>query len=141
VKVAVKVIVDTPVWSLALRRARRSLSPAEALLVEEWSRLVRRDRARIVGPIRQELLSGLRDAGAFERLREILRDFEDEPIVSEDYEQAARCTNLCRSRGIASSGVDALLCALALRLRSPVFTTDADFARYAKCLPLSLHRA
>lgn len=136
-----KVIVDTPVWSLALRRRPRNLSPAETRLVEEWTRLVRRDRARILGPIRQELLSGLRDTGAFERLRGILRDFEDEPIVPEDYERAARCSNRCQSGGIASSAVDALLCAVALRLRSPIFTTDAAFGRYARHLPLRLYQA
>jgi predicted nucleic acid-binding protein len=137
----VNVIVDTPIWSLALRRRSGDLSPAETRFVTEWRRLVRRDRARIVGPIRQELLSGLREAAAFERLRGILRDFEDEQIVPEDYEEAARFTNRCRSVGIASSAVDALLCAVAVRLRAPVFTTDADFARYARHLPLRLHKA
>ncbi len=53
----VMVLVDTSVWSLALRRKPEHLSPREQLLVAEWSELVREGRVQMIGPIRQELLS------------------------------------------------------------------------------------
>lgn len=50
-----KVLVDTPVWSLALRRAR----PFPAGIVQEFAELVQEGRVVIIGPVRQELLSRL----------------------------------------------------------------------------------
>lgn len=108
-------------------------------MVTEWARLVQWDQALILGPIRQELLSGIREPSVFEKMRSILRDFESEAIRFDDYEEAARYSNLCRSAGVACSAVDALLCAVAVRLKAPIFTTDADFSRYSKRLAFRLH--
>ena len=47
------VLVDTSVWSLALRRKPRELSAAEQPVVEELADLTREGRARIIGLIRQ----------------------------------------------------------------------------------------
>jgi predicted nucleic acid-binding protein len=92
----------------------------------------------LVGVVRQEVLSGTPDAGAFERLREYLRDFLDDPPTVEDYEDAARCDNICRSAGVAASTVDMLICAIARRLGAPVLTVDRDFDRYAAHLSVRL---
>ncbi len=129
------VIVDTSVWSLALRRSRR-VSPA---VVEELETLIRDHRARIIGPVRQELLSGIRDANQFERLRQRLAAFPDLPILTEDYVEAARCFNACRSKGIQGSNTHLLIRAVAMRSGCSVFTTDRDFERFARSLPLALH--
>jgi hypothetical protein len=133
-----KVVVDTPIWSLALRRRRGDLSANDSDLVAAWSKLVRDNLAVMIGPVRQEILSGIRDHAVFERLRDSLRAFDDEPLTLEDYEEAARCSNRCRSAGLAGSAVDYLLCAVALRRQAWLFTTDMDFTRYAKYLPLRL---
>lgn len=130
-----KVLIDTSVWSLALRRR----APVHAA-VDELRRLVVQGRAGIVGPVRQELLSGIRDRAAFERLRDHLRAFPDEPITSVDYERAADCLNICRAKGIQGSNTDFLLCAVAERLRLPIFTTDDDFLAFSRVLPVRLHR-
>jgi predicted nucleic acid-binding protein len=61
-------------------------------------------------------------------------------LTVEDFEEAARANNTCRAAGVAGTLVDMLLCAVAARLDAPVFTTDADFTRYARHLPLRLHR-
>jgi predicted nucleic acid-binding protein len=129
-----KVLVDTSVWSLALRRR----APAHAA-ADELRRLVTQGRAGIVGPIRQELLSGVRDRATFERLRDHLRAFPDEPITSVDYERAADCLNLCRGKGIQGSNTDFLLCAVAERTRFPILTTDDDFGKFSRVMPLRLH--
>ena len=129
-----KVLVDTSVWSLALRR-RAPAHPA----VDELRRLIAQGRVAIIGPVRQELLCGIRDGAVFERLRDHLRAFPDEPIMSADYERAADCFNRCRAKGIQGSNTDCLLCAVAERSRFPILTTDDDFVRFGRVLPLRLH--
>ena len=133
------VLVDTPIWSLALRRQPHHLSASEQRLVQELAELVRGGNAHIVGPIRQELLSGIKDEVKFGKLRDYLRAFDEPSLQVLDYEEAARMNNLCRSRGIAGSAIDFLICAVAARNYWQVFTTDRDFARYAKTIPVRLY--
>jgi len=136
----VTVLVDTTIWSLALRRPARRLGLEQRALVAEWRRLVEEGSAVIVGPIRQELLSGVRDTEMFERLQGHLAGFDCLAIGIADYDEAARFYNHLRARGVAGGAIDLLLCAVAHRTESPIFTTDGDFARYARHLPVSLHR-
>ena len=133
------VLVDTSIWSLALRRKGDKLNPTERQLVRELARLVDEGRARITGLVRQELLNGIQAPDQFERLREALRSFPDEISTTEDHEAAARGSNECRSKGIAASVVDVLLCTMALRRDWRFFTSDADFANYRRTIPFRLH--
>jgi predicted nucleic acid-binding protein len=125
------VLVDTPIWSLALRRKAHNLSQSERLIVGQFSDLITAGQARIIGPVRQELLSGIPDKAVFERLRGHLRSFDEPSLGASDYEEAARMNNACRVRGIAGSPADFLICAAAVRRNWAVFTPDADFKRYA----------
>jgi predicted nucleic acid-binding protein len=97
------VLVDTPVWSLALRRRPEHLSESQQSLVNVLSELIREGRAQMLGPIRQELLSGIREEAQLKRIRDYLRAFREPPLEAEDYEDAARASNQCRNRGIAGS--------------------------------------
>lgn len=133
------VLVDTPVWSLALRRGLTDLNPHEQLLKSALQELVRDGRAQLLGPVRQELLSGLRQEKSFTELRDYLRAFDGPNLDVADYEEAAHIHNQCRSRGIAGSAVDFLICAAASRRGWQIFTTDQDFTRYAKAFPLQLY--
>ena len=36
--------------------------------------------------------------------------------------------------------MDFLICAVAWRGQMPIFTTDGDFAQYARALPIALHK-
>lgn len=121
------VIVDTSVWSLALRRP---VEPKDAVTAQ-LRRLIDAGEALIAGPIRQELLSGIKNQEQFKSLRERLEAFPDLPIETSDYERAAMCFNQCRRLGVQGSNTGYLICALALRLNVPVFSADQDFARYA----------
>lgn len=129
------IIIDTSVWSLALRRHRASPS-VEA---RELAELVREGRAAMLGPIRQELLSGVRADQQFETLRDHLRAFPDLPLVTDDYEEAASFFNRCRAKGIQGSNTDYLICAVAVRRGFGILTTDTDFAHFARVLPIALH--
>lgn len=131
--------MDTPVWSVALRRKPKTLNPLEKKTRFELANLITANRTAIVGLIRQEVLSGVLDERSFLRLRDHLRAFDDEPVVSEDHEEAAWSRNRCAARGIAGSPVDFVLCALAIRRRWTIFTLDRDFEKYARVLPIQLH--
>jgi hypothetical protein len=131
-----KVLADTSIWSLALRRSRTATGGGE---VEELARLIQSYRVVLIGPIRQELLSGIRYEEQFSKLQERLRAFPDMLLRTEDYELAARCFNRCRARGIQGSNTDFLICAVALSRGIPVYTTDRDFDAYARLLGVALH--
>jgi predicted nucleic acid-binding protein len=131
-----KVLVDTPVWSLALRRRSRVENEAAKA---QLASLIEDGRVAMIGPIRQELLSGIRERAQFERLRDHLRGFVDTDITGEDYEQAALFFNQCRAKGIQGSNTDFLICAIAARHEFEIFSTDKDFPRFAEILPITLH--
>jgi predicted nucleic acid-binding protein len=135
------IVVDTPVWSLALRRKAADLTTTERQLIQALHQLVDEGRVQLLGSVRQELLSGLQEEAQFRRLRNYLRDFPDIALATEDYEEAARVSNECRQAGIASSPVDMLICAVALRRGWQIFSTDRDFAHYARALPTRLFSA
>ena len=134
-----RVLVDTPLWSLLFRRKTGSLGAEDRTRLEGLKGLIRDNRAFLVGPVRQEILSGIRDAAVFERLRDQLRGIADEELLTEDFEEAARASNACRSAGIAGSGTDFLLCAVATRLDASVYTTDRDFELYAEHISIRMH--
>jgi predicted nucleic acid-binding protein len=129
------VIIDTSVWSLALRRQRSSANAQTRELAE----LVREGRATMLGPVRQELLSGVRGEDQFETLRGHLRAFPDVLLDAEDYEEAASFFNRCRGKGIRGSNTDFLICATAVRRGFAILTTDTDFTHFARVLPIELH--
>jgi predicted nucleic acid-binding protein len=124
---------------LALRRSRGQLSGEEQARRTELEELISEGRVQIIGPIRQELLSGIREELYYRRVRDYLRAFDDEPLISEDFEEAASASNKCRAAGITGSPFDFLICAASMRHRWSIFTTDQDFTVYAQHLPLRLH--
>ena len=131
------VLIDTPIWSLALRRTRRT--SRQQALVDELAELIREMRAEIIGPIRQEVLSGIPGEEQFRSVQKRLRPFDDVAIDSSDYEEAAALYNLCRGRGIQGSHTDFLICAVAIRHSLSVFTVDRDFTHYARHTGVQLH--
>jgi predicted nucleic acid-binding protein len=135
------VLVDTPVWSLALRRRVIDLSPSERRLTQSLHDLVQQRRVQLLGSTRQEVLSGIRDESQFLRICDHLRGFINVGLDASDYEEAARATNQCRRAGIAGSPVDLLMCAVALRHGWEIFTTDRDFVNYRTVLNIQLFSA
>jgi len=128
------VLVDTTVWSALLRRPNPAGPEAN-----ELRRLITLGEARILGPVRQELLSGVKDLGQFLVLRDRVRAFPDLPLREEHFERAAEFSNTCRSRGVQGSPTDFLICAAAELHGLPIFTTDSDFNYFARHLPIRRH--
>jgi len=132
----VKVLVDTPIWSYALRTPKEKYRNE----IDQLKSLIRDQRALIIGPIRQEILSGYSDQRKFNKLKEKLSYFENTPILDIDYESAAELCNQCRKKGIQGSHIDFLICAVAKRIDVPIFTTDKDFVRYQKAISVKLYK-
>ncbi len=108
-------------------------------MVEELTELIREGRALLMGPIRQELLSGISDPRQFTGLRDRLRAFADVSVRELDYERAAEFSNSCRRAGLQGSHVDFLICSVAAGSGCAIFSNDKDFSRYARHLPITLH--
>ncbi len=128
-----RVLVDTCVWSQVLRH--KNPNPE---LTKKMKDLINDGRVCIIGPIRQELLSGIPDIRQFNQLKELLCSFEDIPLKTEHFLKAAEFTSICRSKGIQGSSIDFLICAVAYSENLMIFTTDNDFENYKKYLSIKL---
>ena len=128
-----KVLVDTCVWSEVLRR--KNPSPK---ICENLAEMLRNLKVVIIGPIRQEILSGISDDAKFTYLKERLSFLPDTPIETADYELAAQYSNMCRRNGIQGSAIDFLICAVAARNEFFIYTVDKDFDHYKAVLPIML---
>ena len=70
-----KIIVNTCIWSLAFRRKNDN----QLSEVQELKNLILDQRVQMVGPIRQELLSGIKSINQFNTLKSYLSAFPDLP--------------------------------------------------------------
>ena len=131
-----KVIVDTSVWSLALRRST-TIASAETI---DLKKLIQNQSVVMLGCIRQELLSGIRELAWYAHLRERLSAFPNQILNENCYELAAKMFNECRANGVQGSNTDFLICAAAQLNQLAIYTTDQDFMHYQKILGISLYQ-
>ncbi len=132
------VLVDTSTWSLLLRREPDSLSTVEFRRRRRLQDLLTSWSVGLIGPIRQEVLSGIARPEMFQQVRDSLAEFADEPVPSTDYVRAAEMYNQCQARGVQPTHTDMLLCAVAERLGWSVFTEDRDFVAYSDVIGVRL---
>jgi predicted nucleic acid-binding protein len=92
----------------------------------------------IIGPIRQEILSGIQNRSQCTRLRDHLAGFPDLPLQTADFVRAAEHANTCRARGVRGSSTDFVMTAVSERYDLDILTTDRDFERFARVLPIRL---
>ena len=128
-----KALVDTCIWSQVLRRKNPNTE-----LTEKLKDLIKDNRVSIIGPIRQELLSGIPDTKQFKQLKKMLSSFEDFRLETKHFEKAAEFSNICRKKGIQGSMIDFLICAVAYQENFIIFSTDKDFENYKNHLPIQL---
>jgi predicted nucleic acid-binding protein len=137
-KLPMQVVVDTSVWSLVLRRRAATMPPSAQAAVAALKDLIADTRAMLIGPVRQELLSGIKETTQYDKLRSALAAFPHEPMNVLDYDMAAKFFNTCKRQGIQGSNTDFLICAFAVNRKLPVFSLDQDFVHFQKCLPVEL---
>ena len=132
------VLVDTSVWSLALRRDRPDITPELA----ELRRVLRgHEPVFTTGLVLQELLQGFRGPRARDAIIERFAALPSLRPEREDHIAAADLRNDCRRRGIQVGTIGALLAQLCIRFELTLLTTDTDFARIAEHRALKLWRA
>jgi len=102
--------------------------------VIEFEEAIAGGRVSIIGIIRQEVLSGIRDKGQFLRTRQALAPFLDEELATDDYLEAARLFNLCLDHGVQCGAVDILIAAVAVRRNFTILTYDQALIRCLKVL-------
>ena len=130
-----KLLVDTCAWSLLLRRKNKTaMNDDEQLMLTSLTEAIQDGRVAIIGPVRQEVLSGIKEAAQFDKLRSALEPFQDEQLTTLYYEEAARLFNLCRSRGVECGPTDILVCAVAVRKHWAILTSDGGLQRCMEIL-------
>jgi predicted nucleic acid-binding protein len=126
----VKLLVDASVWSLALRRKNAaSLSTDEQRLKAQLVQAIQDGRVAMLGLLRQEILSGIKDQAQFDKVKAGLDPYLDEPINTADHEYAARAYNECKRQGLEAGTVDILICAVAVRRGWEVLSGDSGLHR------------
>jgi len=131
----VNVLIDTCVWSLSLRRRKGiQLNADQQRMLAEFQRAIGENRASIVGIVRQEVLSGIRDKAQFLKIQQLLTPFLDEDVIPIDYVEAARLYNLCLDKGVQCGSTDILIAAVAVRRNLAVLTYDQALIRCLKVL-------
>lgn len=126
------VLVDTSVWSIALRRDR----PPPGREIEALRAAIERGDVCLLGVILQELLQGFPSLDRTHRLAERLSPFPLLSLHRGDYVYAAEIRNRCRAKGLAISTIDAQVAAAAINHRCALLTIDRDFAGIARHFPL-----
>ncbi|WP_326538435.1 type II toxin-antitoxin system VapC family toxin [Pseudorhodoferax sp.] len=122
-------LVDTSVWSLALRRDVETAEPEVETLKDA---LFGADVVVTTGLVLQELLQGFSGAKA---QSQIVERFAALPLLQpdrDDHIAAATLRNTCRRAGVQIGTVDALLAQLAIRHDLMLLTTDKDFTHAAR---------
>lgn len=128
------VLVDTSVWSSALRRDR----PPASRELEALRIAIERGDVCLLGVILQEVLQGFPSPARTHRLIEHLSAFPLLSLQRGDFVYAAEIRNRCRSRGLAISTIDAQIAAAAIDHGCELLTLDRDFAGIARHFPLRL---
>jgi hypothetical protein len=117
-------IIDTSVWSEALRRKKNSVNSSETVVRKI---IGDEDEIVIIGIILQEILSGISNEKLFEEIKNILDDFIYLDITKNDYVFAAELRNKCKSKGVIAGSIDFLIAAIAIRNELQLVTFDKDF--------------
>src|SRR5262249_15231829 len=128
------ILVDTSVWSLALRRDR----VAATREVEALSVALERGDACLTGAILQEGLQGFADASRTRRLVGYLAPLPLLALHRGDYVYAAEIRNKCRVKGVTVSTIGAQIAAAAIDHKCALLTVDKDFEAVARHFPLRL---
>ena len=129
------VLVDTSVWSLALRKD----GPADHLAVKKLqSFLLDTQNIVLIGIILQEILQGFKHEGTFTKVTTYLDAFPLLSLNRSDFVAAAKLRRQAASQGLILSTPDCQIAAAAIQHHCTLLTTDKDFSNLAQLVPLQL---
>ena len=130
-----RLLVDTSVWSLAMRRDAPTAGPEVEVLIDAINGGM---ELYSTGIILQELLQGFSKPKAHDL---IIERFASIPMLvpeTSDYIKAAELRNRCRQKGIQAGTIDSLIAQLSVRFDLSLLTTDKDFSHMAKVVKLKI---
>ncbi len=130
-----KVIVDTSVWSLALRR-KNPISNPEVTKLEDL--ISDGQPIFLLGVILMEILSGIREHSMLLKIRRHLESFPLLEPARATYIDAALLGSVCRSKGIQTGQVDLLIAQTTIEHNCHLLTADKDFVEIARNSSLKL---
>lgn len=129
------ILVDTSVWSLALRRD----SPPDVPHVRRLRHALEGgDLVVTTGLILQELLQGLMPDRARAQVVELFQAIGMIQPTKADHVAAAQVRNTCRANGVQLGTIDALIAQLCVVHRLTLLSTDRDFEHAARVIDLPL---
>lgn len=128
-------LVDTSVWSLALRR-EASVESREVIALREA--LDGADAVVTTGLVLQELLQGFSGPKARQAIIERFGALALIQPDRQDHIAAAEVRNACRREGVQIGTIDALLIQLCGRYELTLLSSGKDFANAAPHVPFKL---
>jgi predicted nucleic acid-binding protein len=131
----VKVLVDTSVWSLALRRKSVTTAPQAVRLADL---IASGQPVFLTGVILLEILRSIRHRDQFLKIQKYLESFPILELDRSGYTSAALLGSHCRSKGVQGSTVDILIAQIAISNGCHLLTADGDFAHIARHSELKL---
>jgi predicted nucleic acid-binding protein len=130
-----RILVDTSIWSLALRRPAGVVNQEATLLktlIEEGEDIY------LLGIILQEVLQGIRNPSDLFALKEYFKPFPLIDLGREDYIRAAELKNDLLRKGKQGSTIDVLIASAAISYHCHLFTADKHFTHIAEHSELKL---
>ncbi|PJZ59443.1 PIN domain-containing protein [Leptospira adleri] len=121
-----KLLVDTSVWSEALRRKGKTLKSEETFL---YQIIQNEDDIFVTGIILQEILTGIKEPKIFSEIEEQFRYFNFISPSEKDHIEAAKLRNSLSKKGITLATIDALIAQIAITHNLILVTYDNDFLR------------
>ncbi len=130
-----RILVDTSVWSLALRRSSGIVNE-EAIALKTI--IEQGEEIYLLGIILQEVLQGIRNPKDFLALKEYFKAFPLIDLAREDYVRAAELKNQLIRKGRQASTIDVLIASAATSHHCHLFTADKHFMQIAEHSQLKL---
>ncbi len=128
-------LVDTSVWSLALRKK----GPADHPDVTRLAELLRDgEDVYLTGTILQEILQAFRTESTFRRVARYLEPFPLLPLERSGHVAAAGIHRACAEKGVTASTIDCQIAAAAIQNDCALLSADRDFERIARHCKLVL---
>jgi predicted nucleic acid-binding protein len=119
-------LIDTSIWSEALRRKNKSVNSEDTLLFK----IIRNEEEIfITGIILQEILTGIKNEKLFDDINNHLRFFNFVNPTNMDHIQAAKLRNDLAKKGITVASIDVLIAQIAISNNLTLATYDSDFVK------------
>ena len=132
-----KILIDTSIWSLALRRQSGVVNPESVML---RTLIEQGEDIHLLGIILQEVLQGIKNPKDFHVLKDYFEAFPLIELTRENYIKAAELKNRLVKKGKQISRIDALIASAAISYGCYLFTTDKDFEHIAQHSLLKLFK-